>query len=211
MADHIGVTLNCKASKLASPDAWSEAHERILQDWKITAFIDMWLQQKSADFYRNTENMITFPVILLSSASGATLLSTTTYWTKYVVSFANVLVGLLIAFSKQMRCNELYQEHSSTGGRYEALIRAIDTCLDLPRHMRPNPDVLIEKLGCELDALSSSHLTHPYYVIKSFEKKYGPIHQLMFGEDIIQLLKKDVKTQKMVKNIKSKIFSNLKL
>lgn len=197
----IGVTLFCKAPKLSSPDAWSDAHERILQDWKITAFIDMWLQSKSADYYRSMENMITFPVVLLSSASSVTLFSSKYFWTKFIVSIANVLVGVLTAFSRQMKCNELYQEHSNTCGRYQALIRAIDTCLDLPRHMRPNPDVLIEKLGCEIDSLSATHLTPPYYVIKVFEKTYGPIHQLMFGDDIIQLLKKDVETRKQVKFI----------
>lgn len=198
---HIGVSLLCKAPRTGG-EPWTDAHEAILQDWKITAFIDMWLQDKSADYYRNTENLVTYPAIFLSSASSVTLFtSSNRIWTKYIVSVANVLVGILTAVGRQLKCNELHQEHSNMAGRYQTLIRAIDTCLDLPRHMRPSPDVLIEKLGSEIDALNATHLTPPYYVVKAFEKAYGPIHQLMFGDDIIQLLRKDVKNRKMVNRI----------
>jgi len=199
--DPVGITLNCRAARQNPNEGWLEAHEAILQGWKVTAFIDMWLQNKSAEYYRNVENMVTFPVILLSSASSITLFAASYTWTKYLVSVANVIVGILTALGRQLKCNEMCQEHSNMASRYQSLIRAVDTCLDLPRHMRPNPNVLIEKLGSEIDALSSSHLTPPYFVVRVFERTYGPIHQLMFGDDIIQLLKKDVKNRKIVKTL----------
>lgn len=208
--EHVGITLNCRAARQNPHEGWLDAHESILQGWKVSAFIDMWLQNKSADYYRTVENLVTFPVIILSSASSISLFAARYDWTKYLVSGANIIVGLLTAMGRQLQCNEKCQEHSSMAGKYQSLIRAIDTCLDLPKHMRPNPNVLIEKLGSEIDGLSSSHLTPPYFVVKSFESTYGPIHQLMFGDDIIQLLKKDVKNRKIVKTIQQKDEMNQK-
>ena len=84
------------------------------------------------------------------------------------------------------------------------LIRNIDTCLDLPENMRPKPETFIEKIGTDIDALCSSQLYPPISVIKQFEKKFGNLDAMMFGEDIIELLTKDMTTSKLVKALSKK-------
>jgi len=191
---NIQVTFNCKTVK--QNEEWCDTHEHILHDWKTKAFIDMWLQRESASYFSSIDNLLTYPIIILSSISGITLFVTSVLWSTYIVSGASILVAIFTALSKQIKPNEMYQQHMYIASRYASLIRSVDTCLELPRLMRPDPDVLIEKIGCEVDNLNVTQLSPPIYVIHRFERLYGPIHLLMFGDDILQLLFKDLSTVK---------------
>ena len=194
--DAVEVTFNCRAPKQHSEDSWLKSHEDILKDWKTKAFVDMWLQYESSEFYSNADNMISYPVIVLSSAASVTLFATNVIFAKYVIGIISIVTGFLTALGRQIRSSELSYQHSTLAKKYQVLIRTIDTCLDLPRKMRPNPDVLIEKIGGELDTLNGTLITPPYHVVKKFEKKFGSIHQLIFGDDIAVMLYKDLKARK---------------
>jgi len=195
---NVQVTFNCKTVK--QNEAWCDTHEHILHDWKTKAFIDMWLQRESAAYFSNLDTLLTYPIIILSSISGITLFVASALWATYIVSGASILVAILTALSRQIKPNEMYQQHMYIASRYASLIRSVDTCLELPRLMRPDPDVLIEKIGSEVDNLNTTQLSPPMYIIQRFESLYGPIHLLMFGDDILQLLFKDLSTVKRFRN-----------
>ncbi len=183
----IGLTFNLKVPKQSS-DEWNDSHEHILKDWKIKMFIDMWLQKESATYYSSIESLIYYPAIIISSLSSITIFVSESLWSKYFVGATNICVGFLTAITRHLKPSEMYQQHMNTANKYSMFIRTIDTCLELPKEMRPAPDVLIEKIGTELDNLNATQLVPPIFVINKFEKKYGPIHQILFGNDIAQLL-----------------------
>jgi hypothetical protein len=197
----IDVTLNCKTTTKQAPFDWSDAHEDILQDWKVKAFIDMWLQRESASYYASIDNFVTYPVIVIASLSSIAVFALNDNWIKYLFGVSNIFVGILTSIGQQIKASELHQQHSNIASRYSILIRAIDTCIELPRDMRPDPNVMIEKIGSEIDALNETQLQPPNYVITKFERQYGSIHQIMFGDDIAQLLYEDYNAQKNINKI----------
>ncbi len=191
---NVQVTFNCKTVK--QNEEWCDTHEHILHDWKTKAFIDMWLQRESASYFSFIDNILMYPILLLSSCAGITLFVSGATWAIYLVSIANILVTILTALGQQLKPTEMCQQYTYIACRYAALIRSVDTCLELPKLMRPDPDVLIEKIGSEIDHLNTTQLAPPKYIIKRFEDIYGPIHLLMFGDDILQLLCKDLTAMK---------------
>ena len=187
-----------------SKHIWSDAHENILHNWKIKAFIDMWLQRESAAYYVSIDNVIAYPVILISSASGIAAFITDSFWSKYIIGISGIIVGIISSLGREIRASELCQQHSNIANRYSVLIRGIDTCLEMPRQMRSDPNLMIEKIGSEIDALSETQLTPPNYVINKFENLYGSIHQLMFGDNIVQIVCQDFNTRKMFNKMMEK-------
>lgn len=185
---------------------WHHNHEQILREWKAKCFVNMWLNTASSYYYAKVHDILTYPVIIFSSITSATLFTGThTDFVKYLVSALTLLTGILTVVMRQMRPGELYQEYSNIAKRYRALIRLIDTCLELPVELRILPDNFIEKVNSEMNVLNSSQLLPPLYVIRVFEKKFGSIDEKMFGEDIIELIQNELETRKMVRKLKSKL------
>lgn len=181
--------------------SWEERHENILKEWKVKCFIQAWLQTASGYYYKKIYDMLSFPVVIMSSISGATLFTTHNITAKYVIGSVSLVSGVMTAVLRQMRPDELFQQYIQISKRYQTLIRKIDTCLVLPHKMRPEPVLFIEKIGNEIDSLSKIQLYAPSYILRQFELKFGQLDQILYGEDIIELLKRDLQNRKQVKKI----------
>jgi hypothetical protein len=162
----------------------------------------MWLQSASGYYYAKIHDVLTYPIIVFSSLSSAALFGSENEALKYTISAVTILTGILTVVTRQMKPGELYQEYSTNAKHYRLIIRKIDTCLDIPKDMRPDPGSFIEKIRSEIDSLSSSQPYPPMYVVRMFEKKFGKLETKMFGEDIAELLENDLKTRKLVRKIK---------
>lgn len=181
---------------------WQDNHEHILREWKAKCFVNLWLHTTSSYYYAKIHDLLTYPIIILTSISSATLFTGIQSDTmKYVISIITILAGVLTVVTRQMRPGELYQEYSNIAKRYKSLIRMIDTCLDLPMELRIPADIFIERIKNEINTLSASQLFPPLCVLRSFEKKFGSIERKMFGEDIVEILEHDIKTRKLVRKI----------
>lgn len=180
---------------------WEHTHETILTQWKAKCFIQMWLQTASSYYYSRIHNLLSYPVIVLSSVASATLFLSKDPMIKYISGAFSITSGILTAVTRQVRPGELYEQYSQVAKRYSMLIRRIQTCLELPRDMRPPAEVFIDKIGSEMDSMSTTQLYPPAAVIHVFERKFGYLDQLMFGQDIIELLSKDMKNRKKVRQI----------
>jgi len=182
---------------------WTENHENILREWKAKSFVNLWLNTASAYYYYKIYDMLTYPVIVFTSISSAALfMGTQSEIIKYMVSGISIITSILTVITRQMRPGELYQEYSNTAKHYKSLIRLIDTCLDLPIELRSPPDVFIERVKTEINALSTTQLFPPLHVLRLFENKFGSLEQKMFGEDIVEVLQHDIETRKMVRKIR---------
>ena len=182
---------------------WTENHESILREWKAKSFVNLWLHTASSYYYYKIHDMLTYPIIVFTSISSAALfMGTNSEVIKYMVSTISIITGILTVITRQMRPGELYQEYSNTAKHYRSLIRLIDTCLDLPVELRNPPEVFIEKVRTDINALSTSQLLPPLHVLRLFENKFGSLEQKMFGEDIVEVLQHDIETRKMVRKMK---------
>jgi hypothetical protein len=69
--------------------------------------------------------------------------------------------------------------------------------------MRPAPDVFLERIGNEIDILESAQLDPPLLVIRKFEQKYGAVHRILYGDDIVELMKIELQANTLYRRIKS--------
>lgn len=181
---------------------WTEAHEDILKEWKAKCFVNLWLQEKSSYYYVRLYNFLTYPIIFLTSTSSAALFSSNNLVLKYIAGVMTLTSGMLTAITRQLKPGELYQQHALTTRRYMNLLRNIDICLSLTIPMRLSPAHFIDKIGLEIDNLASNQLDPPISVIRRFEKKYGPLDKMLYGEDIVELLKIELHANKMFRKVK---------
>ena len=77
--------------------------------------------------------------------------------------------------------------------------------------MRPTPTSFLEKIGIELDALESSQNDPPLMIVRRFEKKYGPLHRVLYGEDIVELTKIEIQANKFFDKLKARVSNNSSL
>lgn len=180
---------------------WKEQHENILKEWKMKCFVNMWLQDASAYYYLNIHNWLTYPVIIITSMSSAALFATDNEVMKYIVGVLTLSSGILTAITRHMKPGELHQHHLLTSRRYQNLIKNIDACLTLTKCLRPAASSFIDKVSNEMDNLSSSQVEPPYRIINKFEYIYGSLDKKLYGEDIVELLKLELKTNQMFKQI----------
>lgn len=176
-----------------STNDWQPEHEALLESWKAKLFVQMWLQERSMYFYRDINNYLTYPIIAISSISSATLFSTNNEIVKNVIGALTLTTGVLTAITRQMRPAELYQQHAIATLRYQTLIRTINTYLSLPKSMRDtDPKTFMQKIEMDISALMENQINAPPYIKRKFEKKYGNIDKLVYGEEILTLLRSDM-------------------
>ena len=179
--------------------------EELLNEWKSKLFVQFWLQEHSMYFYNKLNNFLTYPVIIISSVSSATLFTTSNPAVKYVVGCLTLTTGILTAVARQMRPAELYQQHASTTLRYQALIRTIDTYVSLPKGTRPeDPATFLKKIEMEIAALSENQINAPPYIKKKFEASYGSMDRLIYGEEILELMRNDVERKNYLEKMRNK-------
>ena len=201
--------------------SWTIAHENILKEWKAKAFAYLWLQLNSCYFYIRIYNWLAYSVIVLSSFASATMFSLNSQEDchtpffginiviiQYVIGSISLLSAILTGLIRQLKPGEMYQQHASTAKKYHSLIRSIDACLSLTSNLRPDPVTFIEKAGIELDNLANNQIEPPLTVIRRFEKEYGTLEKILYGEDIVELWKLRYNTSKMERKMKKTLDGN---
>lgn len=199
---------------------WSPAHEHILKEWKAKAFAYLWLQTNSCYFHVSVYNWLAYVVIFASSFASATMFSLDTSRyncgvvglggipvsvVQYLVGSISLMAAILTGVIRQLKPGEMYQQHASIAKRYHTLIRSIDACLSLTSQLRPDPVTFIDKVGKELDNLANNQAEPPLSVVKKFEKIYGPLERILYGEDVVELWKLRYHTSKMEAKMKKSI------
>lgn len=194
---------NIKLSPECEPIDWTPQHDAILASWKAKCFVYMWLQNASSYYFSFMNNLLCYPVIILSSCTSATVFSVQVaqgFYMKYILGVISLLSALLMAIIRQMKPDEMNNSYSTTTRKYQIVIRKIDIMLDLSFSMRrENPEVFIERLNSEIDGISQLQLMPPSNVIKRFEKRFGNLHEILYGQDIIELLKRDMQHKKAIR------------
>jgi hypothetical protein len=185
-----------------------EQWKALLERWKTRLFVQLWLQERSVYYYDWCNNVFTYSIILISSASSATLFSSTPSYVQYVVGAMSMVTGILTAVSRQMKPAEKYQEHCITAERYQVLIRKIDAYLSKPRSVDNDDAKFTTEVELEINQLVTSSLKPPAWVRRQFRNKYGNINTMLYGKEIIDLMMKDTLASKYLKAIKSNIQEN---
>lgn len=184
--------------------AWNSEHENILKEWKARSFVSMWLQLKSGYFYMRLNDFVTYPVIIFSSISSAALFASNNDSARFaiaIISIINVIItGLMIEFSP----GEKIELHMACMKKYSSLIRNIDYCLSIPPALRADPITFIDRVNTQMDYIADSEIITPRYVVRRFEKNFGTIESILYGEEIAALIADDIKHLRIATNLNIK-------
>ncbi len=183
-------------------DLWTPKHIQILKQWKAKAFVQLWLHDNSAYYYMFINIWFTYPIIIISAACSATVLVNDSGIVRLVVGIFSFINAVLTAVSKQIGPGGTMQDHLMMSKRYNNLIRNVDTCLCLTESMRPHPSVFIERVGMEIDNLADNMLTPPGYVVAKFEKIFGTLDRMLYGEHVFELMKIEIQTSTMMSKVR---------
>lgn len=176
---------------------WSNDYEKILKEWKARSFVYMWLQLKSGYYYMYINDLLTYPVIVLSSISSATLFASDDYIARIIIAVFSIISVILTGVLLELCPGQKTEEHSACMKRHATLIRNIDYCLSLPPQMRTDPIGFIDKVSTEMDFISENDNVIPKRVIHKFENRFGNLDKLLYGEEIMDLIAEDIKTMKI--------------
>lgn len=184
---------------------WKKEHETILKQWKSKIFVKLWLQNQSSYFYKYLNNLLSYPIIILSSASSATLFvsnQNTSSSVNLIVGLLTLITGILASINRHLKPSEVETNYKLTTHKYSNLIRNIDSTLSLTENMREPVDIFLERVSQEIDTIEENELEPLVYVKNKFEKQYGSIDRMLYGEDLIQILKLGKKIKKIYEEFK---------
>jgi len=183
---------------------WSEEHENILKEWKAKAFVSMWLNTHSSYYYLRINDFFTYSMIITSSISSTLLFISDNNILRLIIAIFSTLLVIITGLLIELCPGQKSEQYISVAKRYTSLIRNIDYCLSVPSYMRENPLVIIERTNEELDNIAESENIIPKRILNIFEKKFGNIDKLLFGDEIIDLIKAEFKqfknATKLLKN-----------
>jgi hypothetical protein len=183
---------------------WKKEYEKILKEWKARAFINMWLQLNSSYYYNFLNNALTFPVIILSSVSSATIFAVDNQIARYVIATFSIMSVIMTSLMMEFSPDQKKEEHLSTTRQYSKMIKDIDYCLSLPLEMRPEPIQYIDKINNEFDNINENEAIVPKSIIRKFESKFGNLDKILYGEAIVNILLEDINTTRIATRLISR-------
>ena len=168
---------------------WNKQHEELLEKWCIKLYAQMWLQQKSMYYFNRLNNILTYPTIIISSVSSATLFSTNNNVIKYVVGGLTLATAIITGLTRHIKPAEKTQQHATALLQYQEMIHTITTCLNLPFNMREEPQLFIRDIETKMKTWNEKQAMPPPHVITWFEKRYGDIDKILYDRKLLDIIK----------------------
>jgi len=199
-ATNVSSTYNSTGSN-GTPDVVSAHHDAILRRWRSQAFVYMQLQQNSSYFYRWVYNFLSYPVILFTVISSASIFSSRDDGLRYFAAALTITSSVLTTCIRQIRPAELSQEHATCSHRFRIILHSLDSCMKTPPPMRKDLSYFMDRVQTEIDRLITSQVDPPTFVIKRFESSNGPVNALLYGEDVISMVFNNMRTNDFVNDL----------
>ena len=185
--------------------SWSTEHEKILKTYRARSFVNMWMQLRSGYYFIRLNDFLTYPIIFISSVSSAALFISNNNVIRLIIAILStinvIITGLLIESSPGQK----KEQHMACMKQYLSLIRTIDFCLNIPRNMRAPPITFLDRVNSQMDSIEYSEYVIPKHVVRNFEKKFGSLDKMFYGEEIANLIVEDIKHYNVIMRESKKI------
>jgi hypothetical protein len=176
-----------------TPNGWTPAHDELLREWKLRAYVEYYIQTFSMYSLRKQSNWISYPIIVLSTTAGASIFSSDNHYIKYVAASMTLMSAILTGLLRQIQPGERSSQHNAASRRWSGLIRTIQQVLSTPVSQRPNVEVFLLQITSEMESVGSSQPEPLLSAIRKFQDMYGitSMDRLLFGDDIVIALERD--------------------
>jgi hypothetical protein len=161
---------------------WVVELEVLLKDWAEKSRYYAWMHNKSSSFFQKRNNMITIPLIIISTLSGSANFTmvgiSEPYSTMNNIIFPltmgvlSIATAILSAMSKYLKTAELAENHRTFYKKYNVLFRNISLELSLPTNQRKPPGEICNAYRYEFDGLVSESPTIPDCIISEFNTTF---------------------------------------
>lgn len=156
----------------------------------------MQLQKKSHVFYRHINDLLTYPLIIISVVCSIIVGSTdrSSLAIRIVIISLNLVITLLTAILRQMEPSEKVQAHHDSAVQFTTLVNTIDSCLKIPSEMRSDVQIFLDAARQDMNRLIMTQQEPPSIVEKLYERRNGSIDVLLYGQDINDLYANRIQT-----------------
>jgi len=192
----------CNIDVLRWNRGWTDLHDDMLRKWKCQVFVYMQLQRASHVFFRAIYNGLTYPTLALTVVSSVVVNISETLQVRLAVSVMNIIATVLTAVLRQMDPAERAQGHKDTAAQYNTLLHSIEACMNVPFCMRPEARVFLEKIRNDMIRLIMTQMEPPEMVTRRFEHRVGNIDGIMYGQDVMEIMINNLRSQAMMKQLK---------
>lgn len=166
-------------SHAKNEESWTDEQEAILNLWAEKAAMYRWLHRQAYEYYALINNIITYPIILLSAIlgmSGFAMItnekpSETEIVIAYVTAGSNFVVALLSSIQKVKQYSENSEKHLTASVEYVKFYREIKLELVIDRGSRAYSIDFCRDIKNKFNKLTSNSPTIPYHLQKKGEHK----------------------------------------
>jgi len=176
-------------------------HDVIMRRWKLQAFLQMHLHHDSHYFYRNVYNILSVPLIVLTTASSITIFSSSHTFIRYVVASMTICATILAGLVWQFQPAEKSQQHAMLAQRYRILLHSLESVMKTPPCMRQDVNSFMKSTQEEMDVLIVSQVDPPSLILTRHRKIFGSMNAILYGDDVVAALMNNIKTSNMVSMI----------
>lgn len=164
---------------------WCDEHEDLLKEWAEKGRYYSWMHNKTSVDYGRLNNLLTLPMILISTISGSANFSmmgqeNTTFLLSTLLPFVIGTMGLtsaiLSSLTKFLKTAELAEKHTMFYRQFNILVRSICLELSLPRIQRKKPFDILNVNRHELDRLVNEAPCIPEHIVAEFNKRFPLNH-----------------------------------
>jgi hypothetical protein len=160
---------------------WSSQLEQVIAKSGEECRGYAWIHQKSEQIYSRYENMISIPVIILSTVTGFLSASSGSVIpngpeTSMALGAISVSVGILQTLSSKFGWAKRAEGHRVAYLSYSEMFNFIDVEMKLRREERMNPEDLIKMIRETMKRLSSTAPPMPESVLVRFRQEFNQEH-----------------------------------
>lgn len=158
--------------------SWTEPQEYMLDTWADSAANYKWMHLKAYRYYLFLNDMLTIPIIIMSSTSalGGVAIVTNDAPTRmevvlsYLLAIANFTVAILSSIQRYKKYAEIAEQHHVTAVEYSKFYRAIKLELVLDPNERTFAIDFTKDMKNEYDRLLSKSPEIPGHIAKELDK-----------------------------------------
>lgn len=157
---------------------WSEQLENLIAAEAERSRGLSWLHMKSEQKFSFLNNIITIPVIVLSTLSGTASVGSSSLFPdnqrigSIVIGAVSLCVGILNTIQSYFSYSRRAEAHRIAHLSYSKLFTNISVELSLPREERLTPDKILEELRNSMERLAETTPTPPQDVLDLFNRRF---------------------------------------
>lgn len=177
--------------------------QNIVRRWKAQVFVYMRLHNRSYYYYLRMYDWLSYPVIILSGVSSGTVLGSCAPGTRYTSASLSILVIIFASLIRHIRPMELAQIHATSAQSFQVLLNGLQSFLLMPRDLRMNDNEFVQSMKLSIDDLVTRQIDAPASVLRDYEKKYGAVEEILYGDDVVSVAINNAETRNWISDIQN--------